>query len=134
MEKETQLENKEVKSFHVDLINWKTNLQRLDNELYFLKKLLNSNAFASNIPNVYEILTNFKIQLKDIEKSALVLYEELQVHENQLGGLLECDTIYCDHFYVKRHKEVQYMYKKFCDIFAQEKNDMYLKLATILRF
>ncbi|TYP74251.1 hypothetical protein [Aquimarina intermedia] len=133
MRTEMEMEDKEVKSFHLEVMNWKTNLQALGVELYFLKKLLASKAFEPTVPNLYELLERFNTKLKDIEKASSVLYEKLHQHENQLGGLMECDTISCDHYYNKNHKKMKYIYKDFCKMFNQQKNEIYKVTANILK-
>lgn len=133
MRTEMQIEDKEVKSFHLDLMNWKTNLQALGDELYFMKKLLDSKAFEPNTPNLYEILEKFRIKLSEIESASSVLYEKLQQHENELGGLIECDTISCDHYYNKNHKKMKRTYLEFCSKFNQQKNEIFKITANILR-
>ncbi|MFL1896214.1 hypothetical protein ACJRPK_10965 [Aquimarina sp. 2-A2] len=133
MRTEMEMENKEVKSFHLEVMNWKSNLQTLGDELYFLKKLLVSKAFEQNTPNLYEILEKFSTKLKDIEEASSMLYEKLHQHENQLGGLIECDTISCDHYYNKNHKKMKRIYNDFCKMFNQQKNEIYKVTANILK-
>lgn len=58
----------------------------MDEEIVFIKRLLDSNAFKPNIPNLFERLQDYKTRLQDHEKRNAAVRAQISLHENNLGN------------------------------------------------
>ena len=74
---------------HWKIQQWKLRFQLMDEEIVFIKRLLDSNAFRSNIPNLFERLQDYKTRLQDIENRNEVVRTQISLHENNLGTELD---------------------------------------------
>ena len=61
----------------------------MDDEIVFIKRLLDSNAFKPNIPNLFERLQDYKSRLHDIENRNADVRSKISLHENSLGSDLD---------------------------------------------
>ncbi|SMG18680.1 hypothetical protein SAMN03080602_01111 [Arenibacter troitsensis] len=61
----------------------------MDDEIVFIKRLLDSNAFKPNIPNLFERLQDYKSRLQDIENRNAAVRSQISLHENSLGSDLD---------------------------------------------
>jgi len=61
----------------------------MDDEIIFIKRLLDSNAFKPHIPNLFERLQDYKTRLQLIEKRNAAVRTQISLHENNLGDSLD---------------------------------------------
>ncbi|MBU2906207.1 MULTISPECIES: hypothetical protein [Arenibacter] len=78
-----------VTLLHWKIQQWKLRFQLMDEEIVFIKRLLDSNAFRPNIPNLFERLQDYKTRLKDIENRNAAVRTQISLHENNLGTELD---------------------------------------------
>lgn len=74
---------------HWKIQQWKLRFQLMDDEIVFIKRLLDSNAFKPNIPNLFERLQDYKSRLQDIENRNAAVRSQISLHENSLGSDLD---------------------------------------------
>ncbi|WP_110356759.1 hypothetical protein [Arenibacter sp. ARW7G5Y1] len=79
---------KQAASWHWKIQQWKLKFQLMDDEIVFIKRLLDSNAFKDNIPNLFERLQDFKTRLQLIDKRNAAVRAQISLHENNLGSEL----------------------------------------------
>ncbi|GGX18809.1 hypothetical protein [Aquimarina muelleri] len=124
---------KELKDFHLDILDWKSSIQFIETEIQFVKQLLNSYVFEPNTPNLFEKLQEFKDQMEDVENEIQAIHLGIRKHENELGGMLECDTISCDTVYYKEHDRLSNLFNDFYKKFRQLKLKTFSYAGGILK-
>ncbi|WP_085496983.1 hypothetical protein [Arenibacter troitsensis] len=88
--KNTATDNgRQVALMHWKIQQWKLRFQLMDDEIVFIKRLLDSNAFKPNIPNLFERLQDYKSRLQDIENRNAAVRSQISLHENSLGSDLD---------------------------------------------
>ncbi|RAJ09119.1 hypothetical protein [Arenibacter echinorum] len=80
---------RKIALLHWKIQQWKLRFQLMDEEIVFIKRLLDSNAFKPNIPNLFERLQDYKTRLLDIEKRNAAVRTQVSLHENNLGNELD---------------------------------------------
>ena len=80
---------RKIALLHWKIQQWKLKFQLMDDEIVFIKRLLDSNAFKPNIPNLFERLQDFKTRLQVIEKRNAAVRSQISLHENNLGNELD---------------------------------------------
>ena len=124
---------KELKQIHLDALEWKSSLHFIENEIQFIDQLLNSYVFEPNTPNLFERLQEYKKQISKIEEEIQNLHQNIRKHESELGGMLECDTVSCDHEYYQEHELLETTYNKFYKKFRELKSNVFGYAGGILR-
>lgn len=111
-----------TKQYHIKL-------KYLDEELHFLKFLIESNIFKPQVMNLFETLTVFD---KKINASIIDIKEaqnELQIHTNTILSKIECEDLQCDTFFIKKQDDLEL--KTFNII--SEKNDFKKEVFRYLK-
>ncbi|MGB5666576.1 MAG: hypothetical protein WBM53_07000 [Maribacter sp.] len=114
-----------LSEFHCDAKLWKSMIGYMENEIQFINKLLNSNAFRDATPNLFEHLQNFKHEIKTKTREAKNFKKEINMYEAELKGILECDNISCDTFYMESHKLLKTRFEKFYSEFNDYKTRVF---------
>jgi hypothetical protein len=78
-----------VPLLHWKIQQWKTKFQLMDDEIIFIKRLLDSNAFKPHVPNLFERLQGYKTRLGRIEKRNTAVRAKISMLENNLGASLD---------------------------------------------
>ena len=89
-----------------DIVLWKHELDFIDDELSFTKKLTKTYPFKKNILNLFERIQLFTKEIDTLKSEIIDLLNSIQKHENQLNGMLECNDLSCDNFYVVAHEKI----------------------------
>ena len=84
MDKEEQ-----VAQLHWKIQQWKLRFQLMDEEINFINRLLDSNAFKPNTPNLFERIMDYKNRVEKINSKSIALRTQISSHENTLGGMSE---------------------------------------------
>ncbi len=124
---------KELKEIHLDTLDWKSSLHFIEVEIQFINQLLNSYVFEPTTPNLFERLHDFKEEVIKIEDEIIYIYKSIQKHENQLGGMLERDTISTDHSYYQEHELMKITFFDFYKNFRKLKASIFNYTGGILR-
>ncbi|MGC1514043.1 MAG: hypothetical protein WA810_00585 [Maribacter sp.] len=82
-------EEKELERLHWELQEWKLQFHFMDDELLFIHRLMDSNAFNPNTPNLFEKLQNYKLRVNAFTRTKNKLRKLMSKHEHLLGGELE---------------------------------------------
>lgn len=97
---------KSVEELQRDTLFWDKLLQTSTEEIQFLMQLISSDVFESVIPNLFEKLKEYSDTLEDIKSNKMELHMDIKNHKNDLNGMLECEDISCDAFYLDRHQKL----------------------------
>ena len=89
-----------------DTVHWKHELDFIDGELNFTKKLTKTYPFKNSILNLFERIQLFTKEIEIQKEEKNILLNLIQKHENQLNGMLECNDLSCDNFYVVEHEKI----------------------------
>ncbi|WP_025743238.1 hypothetical protein [Aquimarina pacifica] len=123
----------DLKDIHFNALEWKSNLQFIKGELQFINQLFNSYVFEPTTRNLFERLQEFKDGVLRVEKEIEILEEEIKKHESELGGMLECDTISCDHYYYNKHQKLKITLDVFYKNYRRLKSEIFSYTGGVLK-
>lgn len=129
-EKNTQEEL--LKAFHQDAQWWKSIIGFIETDTQFIDRLLNSNAFKENTPNLFERLQQFKHEIATKTRETKNFKKEIENYEDKLKGILECEDISCDTYYLENHKDLKGRFEKFYENFNNYKTSVFNYTGSIL--
>jgi hypothetical protein len=119
--------------FHRDVLWWKSIIEFTETEVSFINRLLNSNAFDANHPNIFEKLDKFKHQIKTETRELKNLKEIIESHDNKMRGMIECDDLSCDAVYLENHESLKIHFEKFLKSFFEYKSKVFNYTGSILK-
>lgn len=123
---------KQATALHWKIQQWKLRFQLMDEELLFIKRLLNSNAFKDNIPNLFERLQDFKTRLKYIDKRNTAVRAQISMYENDLGSELHVRTNSINTSDIKKSEGLQLEVDEFLGEYQDLKIEIFNYTGSIL--
>ncbi len=124
---------KKLTDIHFEILEWKSNLESIVREISFVTDLLNSYAFEPKTPNLFERVQKFKNQIGGIEQEIENIQLKLNKQENNLGGIMEWDTISCDDFYYVAHESLKKEMKNFTRNYQNSKAEVFDYARSVLK-
>lgn len=82
------------------------NLNFINTDLKFLKHLIKTFPFKKNMFNLFERVQLFSIEIDTFNEEKNNILNEIKKHETELKGMLECDELSCDNFYMMEHQKL----------------------------
>ncbi len=126
-------QSKKVEDLHADCRNWKSKLKFLDNEILFMKNLLNSYVFEPTTPNLFERLQDYLFRLKKTRNGMSKININISKHENDLGGMLECADDACDLDFYQKHETLKAEVVDFMEDFQNLKAEVFNYAGGVLK-
>ncbi len=126
--------NKTVNQLHQETILQGSQLKFTLFELNFTTNLIDSYAFEPKTANSFLLLQEFKLQTEKLSSENPKLLQEVQKHENALGGVYECSNSSCDSTYYQSHTELQTAIDKHIQDFESLKMEIFKYCENILRY
>lgn len=111
------------KNFSV-ISKWESSLMFVTEEMQFLEKILSTDIFEANIPNLYERLQQFLKNLQDFKKEEKELEKEVEKHKADLSEQLELN----EEQKVSAIKESHAQLKKKIKTFRKKYSDLKLEI------
>ncbi|MGB5435339.1 MAG: hypothetical protein WBM98_05550 [Maribacter sp.] len=121
-----------LREFHGDTVRWKSMLTYKENDILFIDKLLNSKAFRVAKPNLFERLQELNKEAETIASELKKLKKEVNEYESKLSGILECEDISCDTYYLENHKALKDRFEEFYTDFNEFKTKVFNYTGGIL--
>jgi len=118
--------------FHHDAQWWRTAVGYFETETHFIDRLLSTKIFKENTPNLYERLQLFKQELNTRNRDTKNLKKELELYETKLLGILECQDISCDTYYLQNHKDLKKRFEEFYTNFNTFKTGVFNYIEGVL--
>ena len=125
-------ENK-MEDFRYELQRWKSYFQFIDDEVFFIEKLLNSYIFEPTTPNLFERLEQFKQEFSKSKKKKQQLQKRILEQERHLGGILECDSKMDDKGYCKKHERLRNEVGQYFGDYQKIKAEVYDYAGLVLK-
>jgi len=131
----------EFKEFHhsksMDELLYETgqftaNLNFINTELKFLKHLIKTYSFKNKILNLFERIQLFSIEIDTLNKEKNNILNEIREHETELKGMLECDKLSCDNFYVVKHQKLAAIIFSYIQKYQDFKTEIYQYITGII--
>ena len=119
--------------FHNDTLLWISMLGYMENDLQFINRLLNSKAFKDKVPNLFERLQNYLHEMKTKTRELKNFKKEINEYVVELKGILECQDISCDTFYLENHRTLKNHFEKLYTEFNDYKTRIFNYTGGILR-
>ncbi len=129
---ELNIENNGFGKMHKDAQYWNGMLAFYQKDLGFAEKILSAKLFKPDIPNLLERLQEFNKRINDLKKTITEFSTQVQEHENEMQGLVECDTVSCDIIYQNRHLVMENHFKEKSMHFQSEKSKIFDYMGSIL--
>lgn len=121
-----------LRAFHHDTLRWKSMIGYKEKEIIFINRLLNSDAFQETTPNLFEKLQHFKHELATKTREIKNLKKEINEYEDTLRGILECQDISCDTYYLENHKDLKDRFEELYTDFNEYKTTVYNYTGSLL--
>lgn len=102
-----------LQAFHDDAKWWKTLIGFVESEIQFIYRLLKANIYKENTPNLFERLQEFTHEIKTKSREIKSLKKELIGYEDTIRGILECQDLSCDIYYLENHKALKERFEQF---------------------
>ncbi len=122
-----------IEELHRDSLKWISTVQFAREELNFIRKLLNSYIFEPTTPNLFERLQVYLGGLERSENELKDLEQQIHIHERELGGIIECDTLPEDQQYGNKHRELEKLVEEVLGKFTMLKSEIFNYAGGILR-
>ena len=126
-------QEKKIEELHRDLLQWKSHIQLMQDELTFIDHLLNSYIFEPNTPNLFERLQGYKDRIKQVKLSRQQVRKMIMQHEKNLGGMLECSSNECDKMYYQKHEKNKAEFVLCMENFKNLKSEIFNYAGGILK-
>ncbi|MFS4491264.1 hypothetical protein [Maribacter sp. 2308TA10-17] len=126
-------QSKKVDRLHLELRQWQSNLYFMKDEMMFIERLLNSYAFQPSTPNLFERIQDYLYRLKNVKLKRVKLTAQIEKHENDLGGMLECTDSNCDLVYYQRHDTLKAEITQCMQAFQELKSEIFNYAGGILK-
>ncbi|MEZ4811625.1 MAG: hypothetical protein R2819_14795 [Allomuricauda sp.] len=127
------VEENRIEALHIQLQQWKSHLQFIEDETAFIERLLNSYVFEPRTPNLFERLETFKQRFRESKKERERLKRAIIRHEGILGGIYECTSKICDEGYYQKHCELQERVQQYFEDYLKLKTEVYGYAGSILK-
>lgn len=125
--------DKNPESIHWELQQWKSSLQFMQEEITFIKRLLDSYIFVPNTPNLFERLEDYKERLQQVSRRKQEVRHKISRHENTLGGMMEySQRSWIPDFY-RDHERLQVEVDQCYDRFRKLKAEIFMYAGGILK-
>jgi predicted nuclease with TOPRIM domain len=108
------------------------NLNFINTELEFLKHLIKTYSFRNKILNLYERIQLFSIQIDKLNDEKNELLNKIKHHETELNGMLECEELSCDNFYMMEHQKLAALIFNFIQKYQEFKTEIYQYITGII--
>ena len=109
-----------------------TNLNFINTELKFLKHLIKKYPFKNKMLNLFERVQLFGIQIDTLNDEKSEILSEIKKHETQLKGMLECDELSCDNFYMMEHQKLAASIFNYIKDYQEFKTEIYQYITGII--
>jgi predicted nuclease with TOPRIM domain len=121
-----------LREFHGDTLRWKSMLSYKENDILFIEKLMNSKVFKVTKSNLFERLEELKKEAEIIVSELKKLKKEVNEYEAKLSGILECEDISCDTYYMENHKSLTDHFEEFYKDFNEYKTRVFNYTGGVL--
>ena len=122
-----------IVDMHGRLINWRSYLQFIGDEMAFIEKLLNSYVFEPRTPNLFEKLEHFKQGFHASKKERDGLLRTIREHEKHLGGMVECNPNEQDASYCEKHRALERSVHDYLEEYLKLKGEVYNYAGSVLK-
>jgi hypothetical protein len=128
MDKEEQLAQ-----LHWRIQQWKSHLQFMEDEILFITRLLQSSAFKTNTPNLFERIQNYGTRIESLNLRSQEIKTAISIHENDLGGDWDRTTPTLGSDDNKRSDKLQAEVDKCLEHFQNLKSEIFNYAGGILK-
>ena len=128
------VKEKKIQELHLELQQWRSNIDFIEDEMHFIDKLLHSYVFEPRTPNLFERLEQFKKGLLTSKENQEKLKREIINHENDIGGILECSSLSIrDSEYCAKHEALEQKVLQYLEDYRKLKSAIYSYAGSILK-
>ncbi len=126
------LHEKSIDELQFNSSLWISELGFIDTEVSFIKHLIKSNLIKSTVPNLFENLQLFIKELDSIKDEKNNLMNDVHQYTNQLNGMVECDKLSCDNFYVIAYEKLAKELFNYLQVYKKLKTQIFEYLNGVL--
>lgn len=126
-------ERKNLEELHRSSQQWKSMMRFMEDEMIFIDRLLNSYVFEPDTPNLFERLQDYLKRIKESKSKKSRIQRYISIHENHLGGILECKDAVYDEAYYRKHDTLMTEVMEFVNEFQDLKSEIFNYAGAILK-
>lgn len=124
---------KEIRNLHLEIQKYKSDLQFINDELIFMGNMLDSYIFEPDTPNLFERLQEYKTHLKTCTNKKETIIDQLSIHENNIGGLLDHKNIPINPVDYENHEKLKKSVQNFMNDYQKLKTEFFNYTGGILK-
>lgn len=121
-----------LRDFHSDTLLWKSLVGYMEKEVAFLGNLLHTNMYQEVMTDHQQRFKSYKTELETKTREIHQLKKEVLEYEGELRGILECEDIYCDTFYMENHKTFRLRFEQLFIAFNDYKVKVFQYIGNLL--
>ena len=122
----------EVEKMHKDAMYWISMIDYYQKDLQFAEKLLNAKIYKSKTRNFLERTQRYKNKISYLDNILSEFLNEIANHENEIRGLVDCNTISCDIVYQQNHQKAEKSFKEKSIDFQSIKSEIFDYILNVL--
>ena len=124
--------NKSMDELLHETTQFAVNLNFINTDLKFLKHLIKTYPFKNNMFNLFERVQLFNIEIDTLNEEKSNILNEIKKHETELKGMLECDELSCDNFYMMEHQKLAAIIFNYIQKYQDFKTEIYQYITGII--
>ena len=109
------------------------NLNFINTELKFFKHLIKTYPFKNKMLNLFERVQLFSIEIDTFKDEKNKILHQIVKHETELNGMLECDELSCDNFYMMEHQKLAASIFNYTQKYQDFKTEIYQYITGIIQ-
>ncbi len=126
---------KSVEDIHENIKTWIIELEFINYEINFINNdLLNSISFDPFTEELFNTHAFLEKKMSDLKIKLEILINEIKIHDNKIGGILECIGTECDRLYRNNHQNLKERYEVFEAYYRESKKELISYASKILRY
>lgn len=106
--------------------------ENLKGDLEFYKFLIEKPIFKPHEMNLYEKLTGFKKEIKNINEKRTSLLNDLYSHSNKIRNKIECEDLACDNFFISEQDDIELETFNFYNTLSEFKFKFFQYLQSVI--
>jgi len=124
--------NKSIEELRYIMMQHKKRIQYLEEDLEFLKFLMNRDIFKSRAMNLFENLELFKKELNKINVARIDLLNEISVQTDKIRVKIESKSLFCDNTFIQVVDSLEYKAHQFFTEWEYSKLQIIQYLKSVL--
>lgn len=125
-------EKKSIEKLKYTMRQHKNKIEEEIIDYKFYQKLIKASIYNTSVTNLLETLACFKQEIKLYENEAYELLTEINVQSTSISNKIECDDLFCDHYFIKTQDTLDKKIHVYFMKSASFKNNLFRYVESVL--